>query len=83
MKRMSINEACKIALETMPGYYITSAAETDDGWLFSFRSKDGEVPDELPLLISKADGSVLPYNYEDYFMEILNAEPISLSTLEL
>lgn len=80
---MSINEACKIALKTMPGYYITSAAETEDGWLFSFKSKEGEAPDELPLLISKTDGSIVPYNYEDYFMEILNAEPISLSTLEL
>lgn len=67
----------------MPGYYITSAAETEDGWLFSFSSEDGEVPDELPLLISKADGSVLSYNYEEYFMEIMNAEPISLSKLEL
>ncbi len=80
---MNINEACKIALDTMSGYYLTSAAETDDGWLFSFRSKEGEAPDELPLLISKTDGSILPYNYEDYFMEIMNAEPISLSALEL
>lgn len=80
---MNLSKACKIALDTMPGYYITSASETEDGWLFSFSSEDGEIPDELPLLISKTDGSVLSYNYEEYFMEIMNAEPISLSKLEL
>ena len=81
--QISIEEACKIALKSMPGYYLTSASETDDGWFFGFRSKDWEVPDEQPLLISKTSGKIIPYNYIDYYKEIMKAKPISLSTLKL
>lgn len=80
---MNVNEACKIALNNMPGCHIISASETDDGWLFSFENSDGTLQDELPMLISKEDGRIIEYSYEDYFVEILEAEPVELSELKL
>lgn len=79
---MNIKEACKIALEKMPGYTIISASEIENGWLFSFGMEDGGAPDESPLFVSKNDGKVGAYNFEEHIMEILNATPISLSQLE-
>ena len=79
---MNIQNACKIALAAMPGYNIISASETESGWLFSFGLNDGSIPDLDPLFVSKSDGSIQTYVFEEHMMEILYATPIKLSELE-
>lgn len=79
---MTIQEACEIALEKMPGYVIMSVSEIESGWLFSFGLEDGSTLDESPLFVSKNNGRVEMYIFEDHIMEILNASPIALSKLD-
>ena len=80
---MDFKDACKIALKSRQGYVIVSASEIENGWLFGFATEQGDSPDESPLFVSKTDGSAQTYPFEEHIMEILNAEPISLSGLEL
>lgn len=79
---ITISDACKIALQEMPGYQIISASEIEDGWLFNFALPDGSTPDISPLLISKETGKIKNYVFEEYIMEILSATPIELSKLK-
>ena len=79
---MNIQEACRIALNAMPGHVIISASEIETGWLFCFGLEDGSIPDIDPLFVSKTDGEKRIYSFEDHLMEILYAKPIQLSELE-
>lgn len=79
---ITIKDACKIALQEMPGYQIISASEIEDGWLFSFALPDNSIPDVSPILITKNTGAVKSYVFEDHIMEVLTAKPIELSALE-
>lgn len=78
---ITIQEACKIALKVREGYLLTSASEIDNGWLFSFGLENGMIPDEAPMFVSNIDGSYQIYDYDEHFVEILNAKPISLSDI--
>lgn len=80
---MNIKDACRIALQSRQGYVIVSASEIESGWLFGFATEQGDSPDESPLFVSKIDGSVQTYTFEEHIMEIVNAEPIPLSDLEI
>lgn len=80
---ITISEACKIALNEMPGYQIISASEVEEGWLFTFSLPDNSAPDVSPMLITKENGEVKSYTFEDHIMEILTASPIELTKLEI
>lgn len=80
---MTFQDAYKIVSEAMPAYNIISASEIEAGWLFSFAAKDGSSLDAPPLLVSRSDGSMQPYSMGEHFIEVLYAEPIPLSELEL
>ena len=80
---MNFQEACRIALTTMPGYILISASEIETGWIFSFSFEDGSTIDEPSLFVSKKDGSVKPYSMGENLMETLFATPISLSDVNI
>ena len=80
---MNFKDACLTALQHKPGYRIISASELENGWLFSFGLEDGSVPDESPMFISKIDGSIQAFSFEEHIFEILNSEPISITQINL
>lgn len=80
---ITISDACKIALNEMPGYQIVSASEIEEGWLFSFSLPDNSAPDMSPMLVTKETGAVKSYTFEDHIMEILTAKPIELAKIKI
>lgn len=73
---IDLDDAKRIALETVPETKLLSITELNEGWIFGYGDLEGNPLDITPLFVSKSSGKTKDFFPPDHMEELKNAKKI-------